>query len=169
MVADKNIFSTSDLAVLWDITNKNTLWTTTRRYVQRGSLYRIRTGLYSKLPTNMLNPFEIGCSLAGPFSYVSLETILAQHGVIMQQIDKVTLVGVRRSEHIIDGTSYSIRGMADKFLLNRVGVNDDKMFSVSTIERAVADMYYYSPKYYLDNENPIDWDKVKSIKEEVGY
>jgi len=167
--ADKNVFSTSDIATIWGITNKNTLWTTLKRYVQNNTLHRLRKGIYSKVEPSKLDSFEIGCALAGPFSYISLETVLSQNGIIMQNVEKITLIGDSSSEFTYGGKSFVVRKMNPDFLFNRVGIEDKKRYSVSSLERAVADIQYYSPNYYFDNEDPIDWNKVSEIKEFVGY
>ena len=167
--ADKNIFSSSDIATIWGITNKNTLWTTLRRYVQNKTLHRLQKGIYSKIDPSQINPFEIGCALAGPFSYISLETVLSQHGVIMQDVKKITLVGDRAMDFDYGNISFSVRKVDSKFLFNRVGIKDNKKYSVASLERAVADIRYCNPKYFFDNDKPINWDKVSEIKELVGY
>ena len=167
--ADKNIFSSSDIATIWGITNKNTLWTTLKRYVQKKTLHRLQKGIYSKIDPSQLNSFEIGCALAGPFSYVSLETLLSQNGVIMQDVKKITLVGDRAMNFDYENISFLVRKMNSDFLFNRVGIKDEKKYSVASLERAVADIHYLNPKYFFDNDLPINWDRVSEIKELVGY
>ena len=83
---DIRIFRTSDLAVLWEIENKNTLWTTIKRYIQRKILYRIHKGLYSTVPLKKLDKYELGCAVSGQLSYVSAETVLQNSGIIMQNV-----------------------------------------------------------------------------------
>ena len=46
---DHKIYHSNDLAILWGITNKNTLYTTIKRYVQKGVLTPIDRGLYSTI------------------------------------------------------------------------------------------------------------------------
>jgi len=167
--ADKNIFSSSDIATIWGITNKNTLWTTLKRYVQNKTLHRIKKGMFSKIEPSKLDPFEIGCALSGPFSYVSLETVLSQNGVIMQNVKKITLVGDREMDFKYENISFLVRKMNSEFLFNRVGIKDEKKYSIASLERAVVDIQYYNPKYFFDNESPITWGSVSEIKELVGY
>lgn len=167
--ADKNIFSSSDIATIWGITNKNTLWTTLKRYVQNKTLHRIKKGLYSKIEPSKLDSFEIGCALAGPFSYVSLETVLSQNGVIMQNVNKITLVGDRAMDFKYENILFSVRKIDSEFLFNRVGIKDEKKYSIASLDRAVADVQYYNPKYFFDNESSINWNRVSEIKELLDY
>lgn len=41
------LFHTRDLAALWGITNLNTLYTTLKRYVGQGLLFRMYKGFYA--------------------------------------------------------------------------------------------------------------------------
>ncbi|EKE00481.1 MAG: hypothetical protein ACD_22C00009G0009 [uncultured bacterium] len=167
--AQKNIFTTADLAVLWGIENDNTLWTTVKRYVALGKLYKLRKGLYAKRPVSELSKYEIGCALMGSNSYISLESVLAQSGVIMQVISQVTLVGAKSAKVEIEGTTYVCKKAKEDVLFNRLGVNEYQGYSVATPERAVADIQFWKPKYYLDNPAGFNLQKVEEIKREVNY
>lgn len=166
---DKRIFSTSDLAVLWNITNKNTLHTTIKRYVKRNILRRIRKGLYSTTPIQKLNPYEIGCAISGPFSYISTETVLQNNGVIMQNIPIITLIGQKNGDFTIGNNTYKCRYLNSKFLVNRVGILQKGHFSIATTERAAADMIHLVPNYYFDNDSAIDKNILKDLNSKLGY
>jgi len=81
---DRKIYHTNDLALLWDITNKNTLYTTIKRYVQKGVLIPIYKGLYSTVPLSQLDPLELGKAIIHRYTYLSTESVLATAGVISQ-------------------------------------------------------------------------------------
>ncbi len=167
--ASNNVFTIDDLMVLWGIGNKNTLWKTISRYVRSGTLIRIYRGLYSKIPLDRLRQEELGCALMGPFSYISLETVLAQKGVILQNLEVVSLVGKTTKNCEVAGTRYVCKQMQESFLLNRAGIEDLINYSVASLERAIADLDYYKPNYYLDNPSIVNPLIVSDIKEEVGY
>lgn len=166
---DKNIFRTSDLAVLWNIEKKNTLYTTVKRYVNRNILYRIQKGLYSTMPITKLHPYELGCAIAGPLSYVSTETVLSNQGVIMQEVRQITLVGRKSKEFDLNDNSYICRYLNEEFLVNRIGIDTKDSYSISTKERAVADLHHFNPKYFFDNQEAINKEKLEKIKSEIGY
>ena len=46
-VRDEVVFHAHDLAILWGISDKNTLYTTLKRYTDKGLLKRIYKGLYT--------------------------------------------------------------------------------------------------------------------------
>lgn len=163
------IFKTSDLAVLWGIENKNTLWTTIKRYAHRKILYKIHKGLYAVLPLEKLDKYELGCAISGQLSYVSGEIILQNSGVIMQNLAQITLFGKKKKQFAINGISYLCRHLNNKYLLNRAGIEDNQRFSIATLERAVADILYVNPRYYFDNEMAINKGKLKNLSQEIGY
>lgn len=166
---DQRIFKTSDLALLWDIQNRNTLIKTIQRYIDRGILFRIYKGLYSTLPVKDLDKYELACAIGGPFSYVSAESVLAKEGIIFQDIKKVTLFGKKKKEITVGDTTYLCRYLNDRFLLNRFGIKDSKGYSVATVQRALADIRYINPKFFVDNDLSIDESEINNLSKEIGY
>jgi predicted transcriptional regulator of viral defense system len=166
---DQRIFTISDLALLWEIDNRNTLRKSIQRYVDREILFRIYKGLYSTLPLGELDKYELGCAVSGAFSYVSGESVLAKEGLIMQDIKKITLFGKKKKEVEIGGNVYLCRYLNDKYLLNRVEIDDQKGYAIASIERALADLRYINPKFFIDNDISIDQEKVHKLSREIGY
>jgi hypothetical protein len=149
---ERRVFRTSDLAVLWQISNKNTLLTMIKRYVQNKILYRLVKGIYATVPLNKLHSYEIGCAVAGPLAYVSTESVLASEGVIMQQPIKITLVGKKSMEFELAGYDYLCRYLNPQLLVDRTGILDNGRFSSASNARAIADMEHFNPQYYFDNQ-----------------
>ncbi|MFH1232144.1 MAG: hypothetical protein V1709_11690 [Planctomycetota bacterium] len=160
---DKRIFRTSDLAVLWQISNKNTLLTTIKRYVKNQIFYRLAVGIYATVPLTRLHPYEIGCAIAGPLSYISTESILAGEGIIMQQPMKITLIGKKSLEFEIAGHQYICRYLNPKYLVNRLGIVDNGRFCTALSSRAVADTRHFNSRYYFDNQKTIDLNLFNQI------
>lgn len=80
---DRKIYYTNDLAILWDMANRNTLYTTIKRYVQKRVLIPICKGLYSTIPLHQLNPFELDKAIIHRYTYLSTESVLAQASVFI--------------------------------------------------------------------------------------
>lgn len=160
---DRRIFRTSDLAVLWQISNKNTLLTTIKRYVKNKIFYRLAVGIYSTIPPTKLHPYEIGCAVAGPLSYISTESVLAQEGIITQQPAKITLVGKKGLEFEIAGQQYFCRYLNPNYLVNRLGITDNGRFSIAAPSRAVADLQHFHPRYHFDNFQALKSSLFKQI------
>src|SRR3990167_505883 len=89
----QNLFHTNDLALIWGIDNKNTLYTWIKRYIQKGILIPVQKCLYSTIPLDQLDPIRLGISLIHGFAYLSTESVLAQEGVISQAVFAITLIG----------------------------------------------------------------------------
>ena len=164
------VFHTNDLANLWQIENKNTLYTTIKRYIKKGLLFRIYKGFYAIKPVDEIDPLLIGVKALHKFAYISAETVLSQEGIIQQNISQITLISSQFKKFSIGDYDYYSRKLDDKFLYNSVGIfNNKDNVKTASVERAVADLLYFNPKMYFDGERLIKWRKVKIIQKEIGY
>lgn len=148
--SNERLFHTQDLALLWGIENRNTLRTTIKRYIKKGVLIKVFRGLYSTIPIDEIDKFELGTSLIHRYCYVSCETVLFLEGVINQIVYPITYVSSISTKFEINGVLYIYRQAKPELLLNPDGVLHKKGYFVATKERAISDMKYFSPKYYLD-------------------
>jgi len=164
---EKKLFHTSDLALLWQIQVPNTLYTTIKRYVQKGILKRIHKGFYSAIPIEKLDPLELGIGYLHSFAYLSTESILQENGIIFQTSDYITLVSSTSKKFMIGGHSFLVRKMKDEFLYQSAGLTERDNIKVATLERAVADILYFNPNFYFDNRKIINWLRVKEIQKEA--
>lgn len=165
----QSIFHTSDLGVLWDIRNRNTLYTLLKRYTKAGILFRIFKGLYSLYPINQLDPFLLGLKALHEYSYISTETVLAQMGIIHQIIHNITIISSKPMKFKIGAHLYISRKLQNKFLFNPVGIVERNGVRIAAVERAVADLLYFNSKAVFDGKRLIDIQKVKQMQQEIGY
>lgn len=166
---DQKLFHTQDLALLWGITNKNTLYTTIKRYVDKGILIPIHKGFYATIPIKDIDPYRLGLGYLHTYGYVSCETVLVRTGIIFQQSFAITLVSSKSISFSIADNQYRTRKIADTFLYNKTGIEEQEGVAYATIERAVADMLYLRPHFHFDNEKGIDWKQVKKLQKIIGY
>ena len=166
---DRKIYHSNDLALLWDITNKNTLYTTIKRYIQKGVLIPIYKGMYSTIPLSQLDPLELGKAIIHRYTYLSTESVLAQAGVISQATYAYTFVSNQPKKVTVGTISFLFRQLKEEYLNNPVGVINQNGVFMATPERAVADLLYFNPKYHFDIPESIDFNKVNFIQKEVGY
>ena len=169
MKLDRKLYHTNDLAILWGITNKNTLYTTIKRYAQQGILNPVFKGLYSTVPLSQLVPEALGQAIIHNKAYLSTESVLAKAGIITQTIYKYTFVSVLSKQVIVDDKAFLYRKLKDIYLNNPIGVDTRNGYFTASTERAVADLIYFNPKYHFDLAENIDWKRVKRIQQEVGY
>ena len=146
----EKLFHTQDLALLWEIENRNTLYTTIKRYVQKGILIQITKGLYSTVPVDEIDKFELGTSLIHKFCYVSCETVLFLEGVINPIVYPITYVSSISTKIEFNGITYIYRQAKPEVLLNPDGVLQKNGYFTASRERAISDMIYFNPKYYFD-------------------
>jgi len=165
----RSFYHTQDLAVLWGIDNKNTLYTTIKRYVKRGVLNKIYKGFYSTGPLKDIDPVSLGLAALRRYGYLSTESVLARKGVIFQDIKYITFVSDFSKRFKIGSYNFLVRKMKEKYLHNGAGIIFDKKIRAASPERAVADMFYFNPNYYFDAKRVVNWSKVKEIKKAVGY
>ncbi|MFH1566270.1 MAG: type IV toxin-antitoxin system AbiEi family antitoxin domain-containing protein [bacterium] len=164
---NKKVFHTKDLELLWGITNKATLHNTILRYTQKGVLIPIYRGFYATVPLKNIDPIELGASAIHEYAYLSTEMVLSQSGVIFQSIEAYTFCSSKSKRICIYNNTYIIRQLKDEYLYNTKGIIDKGTYKIATLERAVADMLYFNPQYYIDARNQINWDKVKDMQKEV--
>lgn len=147
----ETLFHTQDLALLWGVKNRNTLYTTIKRYVQKGILIQITKGLYSTIPVKEIDKYKLGTALIHRFCYVSCETVLFNEGVINQIVYPITFVSSISLKIEFNGTIFVYRQIRPEILMDSEGIIEEDGYFIATKERAISDMLYFNPKYYLDN------------------
>lgn len=163
------IFHAKDLANLWQIKNSNTLYTTLARYTQQKLLFRIYKGFYALKPIDKLDPLLLGAKAIHKFCYIGAETVLEKAGIIQQKTNYITLISSQSKKFNIGDYNYCSKQLNDKFLFKTIGIINKNGLKIASAERAVADLLYFNPKAYFDNNKLINWKEVKKIQQEIGY
>jgi hypothetical protein len=166
---NQHLYHTSDLAVLWHVTNKNTLYTTIKRYVQQGILVPVYKGLYSTIPLNQLDPLELGRAIIHNYAYLSTESVLTNNSIINQAIYAYTFISsVSKKITLVIAPGKTVtflyRQLKDEYLYNPLGIKQQNDIFVASTERAVADLLYFVPQYHFDLPEMIDWQQVKYLQ-----
>lgn len=147
----QKLFHTQDLGVLWGINNKNTLYITVNRFIKRGVLFKVIKGLYSTVPVDEINKYELGAMLPHKYSYLSCESVLFNEGIIFQVPSSITYISSISKKIKLNDIYYSYRKMKPEMLFYSNGIINKEGYYVATAERAISDMKYFNPKYYFDN------------------
>lgn len=166
---DKNLFHTPDLGLIWGVSNKNTLYTTIKRYVKKGILISVHKGFYSTKSLEKIDPIALGIGFLHQYAYLSTESVLVEAGVINQEINYLTLVSAVSKKFVLGGNAYLVRKMQDRFLYQTIGMEEGGGYKKASLEKAVVDLLYFNPHYHFDNKNLVDWQKVKFIQKKVGF
>lgn len=162
-----DLFSVRDLALIWRVENKNTLYVALSRYVDRGILKRVHKGLYSLRDINGLDPVLLGHKALNNYNYLSTESVLFRKGIIMQKPIYHTFVSSISKKFGINGEMFKSRQLRDRYLFNDHGIESKNGVPQASVARAVADLLYFNPNYYFDNKKAIDWRAVNLIKKKI--
>jgi hypothetical protein len=156
----KTIFSTKDIAFLWQEADERVVTNRLKQYVRVGKLIRVRRSLYAK-DTNY-NHFELATRINTP-SYISFETVLTYTGTNFQYYGNIFIASYVGREMIIDKQVYSFVYMKDYVLSNTTGIEHVNGIAMASKERAFLDRLYVNKNYYLDNTQSLNWEKVLEI------
>jgi hypothetical protein len=166
---DRNLYHTNDLAVLWGIHNRQTLYMTITRYIDAGVLNPVYKGLYATIPIAALDPLELGVAIIHRYTYLTTESVVAQAGGISQMVYDYTFVADQSKRVKVGGWSFRYRQLKDNYLYHPAGVASREGILTASTERAVADLLYFNPKAHFDIPELIDFDQVRAIQQEIGY
>jgi hypothetical protein len=156
----QTIFTTKELAYLWQIFDEQYLKSKIYFLAKKGDLIRLRKGVYA-LSLNY-DKYELAGKLKTP-SYISLETILRNEGVIFQDYKTIFSVSNLSRTIICQRQEFIYRKIKDEILLNTKGIIDKGNYYSASKERAFLDALYLYKKYYFDNLSKIDWEKCNQL------
>ena len=111
-------------------------------YCKTGKLLNLRKGVYANL---LYTP-----------SYISLEYVLQQAGVVFQYDSRYTSVSYLSREVEVDGNTFGYRRIKEDIIINTIGVIRKDNTNIATPERAFLDMLYLNKDYYFDSLNPLN-------------
>jgi len=157
----KTVFSTNELAIYWNMENKDVLYVNIARMKEGGFLKSVQRGLYC------INGVDVDeMELAGSLkknSYVSFETVLAKEGVIHEWHGAYFSASDRKLELKNNYGKFIYRRLPENILNNRLGINNTGHYFVANKERAICDYFYKVNFQQLDDLDDIDIDKIIEI------
>jgi len=162
LIHPNNIFTSQDLAVIWNITNKTKLWGVIRHYLRTQKLTRIHKGVYAKSATASVKPhtsFELGQKLITP-SYISFYSALASHGIIFQFHESVHSAALVSKIIKVNRKNFVYHKIKDSVFYNSTGIEDKITYKIASPERAVCDSLYLFPNLAFDNLDSVNPEKL---------
>lgn len=155
----RTVFSLPDIAMLFRESENKNLANKMGYYVRTERLQNPRKGIYAKPD---YNPLEFANRLYTP-SYISLEYVLQQAGVIFQYDSRYTSVSYLSRELEVAGKIYSYRRLKEEIIIDTTGVVRRDHVNIATPERAFLDLLYLNKEFYFDNINPLDRQLIAKI------
>lgn len=143
----RTVFTLPDIAMLAGESNFESVNDKINYYVKTNRLNRPRKGIYTK---SNYNPLELACKLYTP-SYISLEYVLQQTGIIFQYGSTITAVSYLSRKLSIDNNAYSYRKIKNEIIVDTTGINQVNNVNIASPERAFLDTLYLNSNYYFDN------------------
>jgi predicted transcriptional regulator of viral defense system len=160
-LSTKTVFTTADLAILWQIEDKNVLWVTIARTIKKRYLYSIQRGVYG-VTDKEVSVFELAGKLKR-HSYISFETVLAQAGIIFQWHNEITSASNRFLAIKNNYGNFSYRKLPDSALTNNMGIINKGTYFIASPERALCDKLYKDGLSYFDDLSGININAVLEI------
>lgn len=150
---EKTVFTTEELQALFPHIKTTSLAQTLSRYKKTGKLLNPQKGIWT-LP--IFSQEELACCLY-PQSYISLETVLYDAGVIFQRYGGSTRViwNNTRKKTFQDHDYYAFK-IKDNVFNNPLGVRTMQNIRKATPERALCDLLYLQKKAQIDNPQFFD-------------
>ncbi len=156
----RTVFTLPDIAMLFPGENIKYLSDRVGYYVQTKKLLNPRRGIYAKSGYNYL---ELANILYTP-SYISLEYVLQQAGVLFQFDSRITSVSYLSRELDIDGKSFLYRRIKEEIIMDRTGIIQvADTVNMATPERAFLDLLYLNKSFYFDNLQPLKRQRIKQL------
>jgi hypothetical protein len=132
-------------------------------------LFPIYKGLYSTVPIDFLDPLVLGRAIIHRYTYLTTESVLAKAGIISQAVYDYTFVAEISARAQVGKWSFRYRQLNKKYLFHPSGIEKQNDNFIATIDRAAADMLYFNPKAHFDMPELLDFERIKTIKAEIGY
>lgn len=156
----RTVFTIQSLVMMTGISDGVRLTKRLNYYVKKGEILNPRRGIYTK---RNFNAEELACSIFHP-SYLSLEYVLGQAGVIFQYDSALTSVSYLSRTVEVGVQTYSFRQIKPELWLGGEGIVQKDNICIASAERAFLDMVYLSAgNCYFDNLRPLDKKKINAL------
>jgi len=156
----QTIFTLKEISLLFPQVPYKNLKSRVSYFVSVGKLKRLRKGIYAKEDFDLL---ELANKIYTP-SYISLETVLEQGGIIFQKYQTIFVASYLTRRIKVGGQEIFYRKIKDEILLNNLGIEEENSYFIACKERAFLDAVFLYKNYHFDNLKPLDWEKIKEIE-----
>ncbi len=153
------LFTVQDLMTIWNISEKEKLWSLIRYYLRAGKLKKVYKGIYS---IGEYDELELAQKLLKP-SYISFYTALVFHGISFQYYDSVHAMALVSKKAAVNNKQFVYHKLKEKVFYNSLGIENKKAYVLAGPERAVADSLYLAPTLAFDNLDKVNKQKLKEV------
>lgn len=163
LIASKNtVFTISELKFLFNIKNAVHINLIMQRMKKQNIVKNLAYGIWT---LNDYDKLELWSKLRKN-SYLSLEYVLQQHGIIFQAYEKtITLVSNNTFTKEIDGLTFEYHKIKANILTHPLWLKYQWKYFIATPERAVCDMIYLYKDSRFDNVQALDTGLLSQLSE----
>lgn len=156
-LSEKLVFTTEDLAVIWQIPQRRRLIELIKYYVRQKRLIGIYKGVYAY--GDGYTPLDIAQKLV-PLSYISLYTASLIHGLTFQYYDTIYAVSLKSRKYKISEREYRYYRVKESIFYNQLGLINNGRYIIADKERTITDCLYVFPHIAFDNLHGLDKEKL---------
>lgn len=164
-LSGKKVFTTEDLAVLWQIPQRRRLIELIKYYLREKRLTSIHKGVYTY--GNDYTPFDLAQKLS-PFSYLSLYTTSQMHGLTFQYYETIYAISLKSKKYQIGKQHFIYRRVKEPIFYNQSGLVNNGRYIVADKERTITDCLYVFPGFSFDNLRGIDKERLQILSKIYG-
>ena len=154
-----SVFRFVDMSMLTGETNYNALNQKLNYAARNKKILNPRRGIYAKLTFSYE---EVANKIFTP-SYISLEYVLKQNGIIQQTDDTITSTCYLSRKIHVDEQAMSYHKFKSEILVHPLGVIRKKSVNIATVERAFLDLLYLEKHYDFANLDIINKQSIKKL------
>jgi len=159
-LSGKKIFTTEDLAVLWQIPNRRRLIELIKYYLREKRLASIYKGIYAY--GEDYTPLDIAQKLV-PLSYISLYTASQMHGLTFQYYETIYLISQKSKKYTVRNQNYVYHRVKEPIFYNQLGLINNGRYIIADKERTITDCLYVYPNFAFDSLLGIDAKKLLAL------
>lgn len=159
-LSGKKVFTTEDLAVIWQIPERRKLIELIKYYLRQSRLISIYKGVYAY--GEDYTPLDIAQKLV-PLSYISLYTTSQMHGLTFQYYQTIYCISLKSKKYQIKTQGYIYHKIKESIFYNSFGLVNNGRYTFADKERTITDCLYVFPGLAFDNLGGIDKDKLLAL------
>lgn len=159
-LSGKRVFTTEDLAVLWQIPERRKLIELIKYYLREKRLIHIYKGIYAY--GEDFTPLDIAQKLV-PLSYISLYTTSQIYGLTFQYYQTVYAISLKSRKYKIGEQGYIYHKVKEPIFYNQLGLINNGRYIMADRERTITDCLYVFPNFAFDNLRGVDKEKLVNL------
>ena len=159
-LSGKKVFTTQDLAVIWQIPQRRRLIELIKYYLREKRLSSIYKGVYGY--GNDFTSFDIAQKLI-PLSYISLYTTSQIHGLTFQYYETMYAISLKSKKYKIGEQDFVYHRVKEQIFYNQLGLVNNGRYIIADRERTITDCLYVYPNFAFDNLQGVDKEKLRVL------